>query len=253
MTRAVNTPHLKAVVLASRGLAMAPLVLPYVIPASWGSTHTKPHETYRVYTRLFKMISLASFVLHGQATLEGLAHSTPDAYYHRHSDYLPFDIESRSAWERTTSGFGRILGATADHPVVSGAGCDVLLSALSLGLWAAVRTTGLQDILACTVPGHVGSHANNSEAEQDGHKSTPAVARRRDGLRSGGKYKIDRDSSEEPYEPTPTVAASVTEGDVLPEAGDYDWESTALVWGMTILGGLGTGSAGILGGECIAR
>lgn len=42
------------------------------------------------------------------------------------------------------------------------------------------------------------------------------------------------------------------EGDSLP-AEDLDWEAAALAWGLTAAGGLGCGSAGVFGGECISR
>lgn len=54
------------------------------------------------------------------------------------------------------------------------------------------------------------------------------------------------------YEPTPQQAAQVVEGDSLPDE-DLDWEVAALAWGITALGGLGCGSAGVYGGECISR
>lgn len=54
------------------------------------------------------------------------------------------------------------------------------------------------------------------------------------------------------YKPSSAVAASVAEGDVIP-VDRLDWESAALAWGLTAFGGLGCGSAGVFGGECIAR
>jgi len=32
-----------------------------------------------------------------------------------------------------------------------------------------------------------------------------------------------------------------------------DFESAALVWGLAVVGGLGSASAGVFGGECISR
>ena len=54
------------------------------------------------------------------------------------------------------------------------------------------------------------------------------------------------------YEPTPAVKAQVVEGDVLPD-GEFDWESAALAWGLTALGGLGAGSSAVYGAECVSR
>ncbi|KAL6869554.1 hypothetical protein ACO1O0_000880 [Amphichorda felina] len=237
----------------------------FTLTLAWGTTHSRPHEAYRAYTLLFQMASLASFTLHAKATFNGLAHSAPEAYFHRHSLHYPFDVERRSAWERTTSAFGRILAATADHPVVGGAGFEVLLSAASLGLWAAVRATSFEDIAACAVPGFPDSNAENESSqsgtndydqadesdESDGAHETPkpSPTKRKRG-RPAKRKEAEADAA---YKPAPSVAATVAEGDVIPEEGEFDWESTALVWGLTILGGLGAGSAGVLGGECIAQ
>lgn len=253
----------------SRGLLLAPVVLPYVIPQSWGTVHAHSHQAYKKYSVLFKYTALISFVLHGKATVLGLAYNAPDAHYHRHSIHLPFDTEQRSSWERTSSAFGRILSATADHPLVGGAGLDVLLSAISIGLWAAVRATDLQDILASTIPFYqrAGNEpvvpiastpiATRSKARAvAGSQSGDSIGRqstRRQGRARKSKQDTESVKSDAAYEPTTSEAASLVEGDVLPEPGSLDWEAAALIWGSIVAGGLGVGSAGVLGGECIAR
>lgn len=259
--------------MAGRGLLLAPLIVPYVVPQSWGTLHSHPHQAYKEYSVLFRYASLASLALHAKATLLGLAYSTPAEYYHRHSIHLPFDVEKRSSWERTTSAFGRILGATSDHPLVSGAGADVLLSAISLGLWAAVRATDLHDILTLAVPFYERpgdkpqedtiqtstmvtrnnakgqpSATSSQSGESVGRPSTQRKTRSRK-----SKQEIESTQHDAAYEPTASEAASVVEGDILPEAGNLDWEAAALIWGFIVAGGLGVGSAGVLGGECIAR
>lgn len=268
----VNTPALLPLVAASRAMLLAPLVLPYIVPQSWGTLHAHPHQAYKEYSILFRYASLASLVLHGKSTIIGLAYNAPNEHYHRHSIHLPFDVEKRSSWERTTSAFGRILGATSDHPLVSGAGADVLLSAISLGLWAAVRATDLQDILTSAVPFYRRPGAKSEDtpevtsvvtrnkakalAKATGSQAGDSVGRqstRRKGRPRKSKQDTESIRSEAAYEPTASEAASVLEGDVLPEAGNLDWEAAALIWGFIVAGGLGVGSAGVLGGECIAR
>lgn len=262
-TFVANTPLFNTVYVAGRASTLAPLVLPYVVPKSWGKIHQGPHEVYDTYEKLFKTIAIASLALHAKATVIGLAYNAPDAHYHRHSIHLPFDTETRSPWERTTSAFGRILEATSDHPVVRGVGWDVLLSALSIGLWASVRSTDPSSILASTIPfyGRQSSDADESNGDStkeaggkkaitSGSQTTksdePSTPRRR-----GRPRKI---KEEDPaYEPTASEAADIAEGDVLPGSGETGWDSTALAWGLTVLGGLGVGSAGVFGAECIAR
>lgn len=276
LTLVANTPSLYSVVLTARGLTLAPLTLHYVVPERWGSVHVRPHDVYGHYSTLFKFISLASFVLHGKATAVGLAYSAPDAYYHRHSIYLPFDMDKRSSWERTTSAFGRVLAATADHPVVSSVGWDVLLSTLSLGIWAAIRCTDVSAILATSVPffpspaqdhpeattivkAEKGSTKRKSKAsgvtgpEDTSDAGEVGSARRRSRHRKTKSQASELSAGDSIYEPSPSEVAAIAEGDVLPEEGDVGLESTALVWGLTALGGLGVGSAGIFGAECIAR
>lgn len=258
-TIVANTPSFNTVYVAGRALTLAPLVLPYIVPESWGKVHSEPHEIYGTYGKLFKSIAVASFALHAKATLTGLAYNAPDAHFHRHSIHLPFDTETRSSWERTTSAFGRILEATSDHPVVMGVGWDVLLSTLSIGLWAAVRSTDVSGLLASTLPFYERESIKSDNSTPEPTKNTgtkaittgtssdePTTPRRR-----GRPRKVkDEDQA---YEPTPSEAADLAEGDVLPESGETGWDSTAVAWGLSVLGGLGLGSAGVFGGECVAR
>ncbi|KPM40637.1 hypothetical protein AK830_g5905 [Neonectria ditissima] len=279
MPSQANTEHFKYLVLASRSLSLAPLAVHYILPKSWGSIHDDPHSAYSSYKQLFRALFVGSFVLHVRASLVGLAYNAPDAYYHRHSVHLPFDLEQRSAWERTTSAFGRILGATSDHPVVGMAGWDVIISGVSIGLWVATRATDVSDILASTIPaypGHehasaetkaeaapnavtrgaakaltavgigagVGTGESEAEAEAEGQGSGPR--------RRGRSRKIKEDPANNAYEPAASEVAATEEGDELP-SDDLDWESAAVVWGLTTLGGLGVGSAGAFGAEFIAR
>lgn len=267
----VSTPALLPLVVTSRVLLLSPLALPYLAPESWGRVHAHPHQAYRKYSTLFQWASFGSFILYGKATALGLAFNAPGAHHHRHTIPIPFDVEERPAWERTTTAFGRILRATSDHPVVRGAGLDVLLSALSLGLWAAVRATDLQDILASIIPFYqragdkiqsslesspTATRAKSKAAAAAGSQSGDSVGRqstRRKGRSRKSKQDTEGTRSDAAYEPTTSEAASLVEGDILPEAGNLDWEAAAAIWGFIIVGGLGVGSAGVLGGECIVR
>lgn len=250
----------------SRVLSFAPLVLTYIVPTSWGVVHSHHHMAYRSYERLFRFVSAACFFLQTRALLVGLAYNAPDAHYHRHAIHLPFDEEQRSAWERTTSAFGRILSATRDHPVVSGIGWDVLLSILSIGCWASVRATDASDILASTIPGFKRQRRSDQTGlEEESSLMTQAKetvlaatglndssAVEATGPRRRGRPRKVKTESDETYELTQSEVAETEVGDVLPDAG-LEWESAAVVWGLTVLGGLGVGSAGAFGGECVAR
>jgi hypothetical protein len=265
----VATPVLVPLVVTSRLLLLAPLAFPYLAPESWGTIHAHPHQAYRKYASLFQLVSFGSFALHGKATAVGLAFNAPNAHHHRHMIPIPFDVKETPAWEQTTTAFGRILRATSDHPVVRGVGLDVMLSALSLGLWAAVRATDLQDILTSIVPFYHRAEDKTQKALEDSSpatrsKTTGSAAASQAGDTTGRqstrrKSRRSRKSKQVPegpdaaYEPTTSEAASLVEGDVVPEAGTLDWETAAAIWGLVVVGGLGVGSAGALGGECIAR
>ncbi|KAH7170573.1 hypothetical protein EDB81DRAFT_876596 [Dactylonectria macrodidyma] len=267
----VNTELFKYLALATRSLSLAPLAVYYILPESCGKTYNSPHGAYSTYKQLFRAISVASLVLHIRASIVALAYNAPGAYYHRHSIHLPFDLEQRSAWERTTSAFGRILGATSDHPVVGVAGWDVILSSVSIGFWVATRATDVSAILASTIPAYRGQERiTKDEAQPEPNAVTRGTAKalvvpragapsgdgEEDGAgrrRRGRSRKIKReDPSGMAYEPSASEAAATDEGDVLP-GDELDWESAAVVWGLTSVGGLGVGSAGAFGGECVAR
>ncbi|KAH6998449.1 hypothetical protein BKA56DRAFT_26935 [Ilyonectria sp. MPI-CAGE-AT-0026] len=264
----VNTDLFRYSVIATRSLSLAPLAVYHILPASWGKTHEDPHGAYGTYEQLFRAISLASFVLHARASVVGLAYNAPDAYYHRHSVHLPFDVEQRSAWERTTSAFGRVLGAIADHPVVGAAGWDVILSSVSIGFWVATRATDVSAILASAIPAYQGQERIKEETKPEPNRVTRGQAKASmaggvgapsaDGegaplRRRGRSRKIKHeDPSGSAYEPSPSEVAATDESDV-PLGDGLNWESAAVVWGLTALGGLGVGSAGAFGGECIAR
>jgi hypothetical protein len=271
----VNTTIFPSVVAITRVLSFVPTALPYLLPSSWGSAQNKPHEKYGSYVGLFRTILLFSTALHGKATIVGLAYNAPESHVHRHSIHLPFDIERRSAWERTTNAFGRILGATSDHPVVRKVGWDVLLSGVSLGLWAAVRVTDVLHVMTYQVSQHDQedneygqTHDTGAATSENKPRGAKATLRSALGIDNGSSHQLrsrhraaktetdseDEDSdSDSDYVPTPSEMAAAAEGDVLPSAGDEGWESAALAWGLTALGGLGAGSAAVYGGECIAR
>lgn len=271
-----ETPLFSRIVATSRALTFAPLVLHTIAPTSWGTVHTHHHEASAALTDLFRFMSVVSVLLHGTATFTGLKYNVPHAHYHRHSKLLPWDIEERSKWERTTTAVGKLLGATSDHPVVAAVGYDVLLSGLSTGLWAAVRSLRAGDILSSVVPLYEDSEmstaklvgTNDQHNLEEGaseprrtsrrHKSSvsaednrePPIPRRR-----GRPRKTKQDPVEEPgdetYEPTAGEKNSA-EGDALP-GQELDWDAAGLAWFLTSVGGLGLGCAGVFGGECLAQ
>ncbi|KAM0284432.1 hypothetical protein ACHAQH_002008 [Verticillium albo-atrum] len=262
-----------ALALSGKALTFAPLVIPTVVPASWGTVHAHPHSAYGDFTELFRFVSMAAFGLQAKATILGLIYNAPDAHYHRHSKFLPFDKETRSTLEQTTMAFSKILGSTADHPVVAAAAWDVLLSGLSLTAWAAIRPLDINDILAAATP-FFKNRALDAHPAIENTEQASAVVTRSSGRvtrssaaslspvpetpgprRRGRPRKIKtetNDSADSAYIPSHTESAGIIEGDLVPQE-DLDREAAALTWGLNALGGLGLGSSGVFGAECISR
>src|SRR5690606_36096673 len=94
---------------------------------------------------------------------------------------IPFDTEKRSRWERTATAAEMVLGSMADHPVVAAAGRDALLCALSLGLWAAVRSTDVGNMLRALLHYYSaspsGSASGRSSDENDGKRGKTTESR----------------------------------------------------------------------------
>ncbi|KXH31018.1 hypothetical protein CSIM01_07903 [Colletotrichum simmondsii] len=284
-----GTATFARIAIFGRLLTFGPIVIPAVVPASWGTVYSDPHGAYGIFTELFRFVSTASFAFHVKGTALALLYNAPNAHFHRHSRFLPFDTEKRSTWERTTTALGKVLGSASDHPVVAAVAWDVLLSGLSQGLWAATRVLDVNDILAASTPFAPndlskakppprllgGSDKTKPESESSSHTNTVST-RRRDNqhaeknksaemtisetpssrsTRQGRTLKRTANPEEAPedaYEPSPAESRTAVEGDELPDE-DMNWESAALAWGLTALGGLGSSSAGVFGAECTSR
>jgi hypothetical protein len=147
-----DTPSFTKVAILSRSLPFSFLLLPYIIPDSWGKVHTHAHSAHTTYITLFRTISYSSVLLHGYSTSVALFKNVPDSTYYRHSILLPFKKEYRSTFDRGTSAIRHVLGAIGEHPAVTSIGLDVLLSGLTLGTWAAIRGLDARKMLASSVP-----------------------------------------------------------------------------------------------------
>jgi hypothetical protein len=148
---ASNTPSFMTVSMLSRALPISFLMLPYVVPASWGIIHTHPHSAHYTYTTLFQIISVISAFFHLKTTVFALFYNTPENYYYRHSLLHPFKEEHHSALNRGYTAVGRLFGAIREHPAVGAVGWDVILSGLSLGVWAAVRGLDAKEMLGSSM------------------------------------------------------------------------------------------------------
>jgi hypothetical protein len=144
---ASNTPSFMTVSILSRVLPFSFLWLPHFVPASWGTVHTHPHDAHSTYIAIFRTISAISGLLHIKSSVTALFYNTPESIYYRHSLLRPFKEEHRSAFNRGSTAIGRVFGAVGEHPAVTAVGWDVILSGLSLGVWAATRGLDSKEIL----------------------------------------------------------------------------------------------------------
>ncbi|OHE92778.1 hypothetical protein CORC01_11928 [Colletotrichum orchidophilum] len=286
-----GTATFARIAIFGRLLTFAPIAIPAVVPASWGTVYSDPHGAYGIFTDLFRFVSTVSFAFHVKGTALALLYNAPNAHYHRHSRFLPFDVEQRSTWERTTTALGKVLGSASDHPVVAAVAWDVLLSGVSQGLWAATRVLDVSNILAASTPFAPndlskakppprlleGSDKPSPESESSSQTSTVSTRRRgnqhasqvkpaemtisetsasrstRRGRGHTRKHTANpEEAPEDMYQPSPAESRAAVEGDELPD-GEVDWESAALAWGLAALGGLGSSSAGVFGAECTSR
>jgi len=286
-------PSFPAAMSVTGLLTFSPIILPVVVPESWGTIHSHPHDAYGAYTSLFRFISVTSTTLHVKAGILGLIYNLPRSYEHRHSILMPFGAEERSDWERTTTSVGKIIGSLSDHPAVAAVASDVLLSTLSLGLWVAVRALDVDDILVSSIPYYkpasatpssqeslvaaeskspvedslLGREPEQSTATQRSSRSSKSAASSigasRDGVatsaantrRRGRPLKAKPDPRQATDDDTYVPTLSVAQSVVEGDEilEEDDWEAASLAWGLTVFGGLGTGCAGVFGAECISR
>ncbi|KAF4629886.1 hypothetical protein G7Y89_g8256 [Cudoniella acicularis] len=149
---AANTPSFMTVVLLSRVLPLSYLVLPYVIPTSWGTVPVHPHDSHKTYNTLFCTISAFSALLYVKSTFNALDYNSQESYTYRHSLLHPFENKHLSAKNRFAIPLTHLFTAITEHPAVSAVGLDVLISGLSLGIWSAIRGLDGREMLAASIP-----------------------------------------------------------------------------------------------------
>ncbi|KAI1096523.1 hypothetical protein F5B19DRAFT_436887 [Rostrohypoxylon terebratum] len=289
---AAETPSFVNVAFLTRASTFLPLILPEIAPTNWGTVHSHPHDAYRPFTTIYRIVSFASFVYHSKATIAGIMANFPNSHHHRHSVFFTWDTEERTKWERSSTAISKVLGSMYDHPAVMGVGWDVLICSFSLGLWAAVRATNTRHIIYSTYLNYGFRHKLECPVEDNKGPSTPVKSEaeyfediasehsmtlrhprrsaksrvgsaasssapseeggRTPGKKRGRPKKAKQSEEDRPYEPAPSEIRELVEGDILP-ADESDWEAAALAWGIAAFSGLGSATAGVFGAECVSR
>ncbi|EON62338.1 hypothetical protein W97_01559 [Coniosporium apollinis CBS 100218] len=139
--------------IAYFGMLILMTLIPRIAPAVLGSTHSSVHSAHRSSATIFKTLGIISFLLHARQTATALLDNSPPPTYREYSYIWNSHPETQhSTLYLARVAFSRVLGALSDNPAISAVAWDVLLSALSLCLWAVVRGLDVGDMLSATVP-----------------------------------------------------------------------------------------------------
>ena len=245
-------------------------LLPFLVPMSWGSTSTSSKANRDRYSRIFRFIAVASFLFHFKATLVALLDNTPDSHRHRHSILFFKQDEERSRLERGWTAIEKVVGAINDHPAVSHAAWDAILSGITAVIWATIRGVDVKYMLQISIPFYQASKntlKRNARKLIEGVKDAKPKSKGRS--QSAGNDSITSTSSEKTPKRTKKEHASIGEQDYTPDRGSArktsakgfmgeelkheNTESGALAWGLTTLGGVGLGAASVWGSEVVAN
>ena len=176
---------------------------------------------------------------------------------HRHMHYIKAFNGRDPLAERGNSSLGRLLGTLGEHPSVARVGWDVLLTALSVAVWAGVKGSQKRVMLSTLRPsGNAGSVRDlKTKEDRTRQRSSAAIIPesllgRRISLKKKGRKGIgESDGTLEVIEPVETLEGNVWAQKMGDDEKDADWESTGLALGLSILGGLGAGSASVFAAE----
>lgn len=222
---------------------------------------------------IFALTTILTLLFHAKQTLTALLDNDPGSHLHRHSAYLAtlhLPHSSRSHASRSASATSRVLSALNDHPAVSAVGWDVLLSAVSLCLWATIRAIPASSIVRVST-GSLFSLFKTTSSPPSNAKAgeapeTPIGASisptRRSTRRRRSTAKARKNFSEEDYDDEDfdgsikgSPAPYGVDGDIPigEETVKEDLEAGAVGWAVFVFGGLGALAGGVLGAEVEGR
>ena len=264
-----------------------------VVPSSWGKVHKDSHSAHRSLVNIFYFLGVFSLLLQFKQVAVALVDSTPSAHYSG-LDYVKnlHRGGTRSASERVWTALTRLVAAVSNHPAVSMTSMDVVLSGISLCLWAFVRGLNVDAMLDCS---GLSFFSETKEAEEEAKEkhvafkdqlkstvnpltpptsparrmrgrpkkngslshstATPSsTPLRRSTRRRAAEHGSDSEDSFKPFQHTSTEIAKTERDDGQGEEDMVaDGEAAALALGLSFIGGLGTASASVLGAEIAGR
>ncbi|OCK95837.1 uncharacterized protein K441DRAFT_686237 [Cenococcum geophilum 1.58] len=263
-----------------------------VVPSSWGMVHKDSHSAHRSLVNVFYFLGVFSLLLQFKQVVVALVDSTPSAHYSG-LDYVKnlHRGGTRSASERVWTALTRLVAAVSNHPAISMASMDVVLSGVGLCLWAFVRGLNVDAMLDCS---GLSFFSETKEAEEEAKErhvafkdqlkptvnsltpSTSPAKRmrgrpkkngnlshstatpsstplRRSTRRRAAEHESDSEDSFKPSQHVSTEIAKTEHDNGQGEDMVADGEAAALALGLSFIGGLGTASASVLGAEIAGR
>ncbi|KAF2466425.1 uncharacterized protein BDR25DRAFT_237538 [Lindgomyces ingoldianus] len=261
---------------------------PQIIPTSWGHEHTTKASAHRSYRITFYILGVTSLLLHWKLGVTSLSNDTPSEQASAY-DLLTNAVGKQDNSNRFVTALSNTvqkLKFVSRHPAISVTASDVLLTSISLCIWAFLRNLDVDDVLENSFLSFLASSkaekhvAFEDKVEKVEDKAPPAgspVKRGRGRPRKNGaltnstrtasassasslrrstrrKTRVDFESDmEDSYEPSEQAATEVkqieSDGSMTSEGVVQGGESAALALFLALIGGLGQLGAGVLGAE----
>lgn len=113
--------------------------------------HTSVHQARKSYEDIFRVLTLASLGLHVMKSYQAIVDEAPPHRYLSH-DFVwnTHREQGNTRYEQAWTVIVRVIGALSDNPVISQVGWDVLLSVLSLCVWAVWHGVDVVAMLRCS-------------------------------------------------------------------------------------------------------
>jgi len=252
-----GTPLFNGLILANFAILFRVVYPNRLAPFARGSRSFTPTQLKHNYLKTYRWIAIGSLALHAKQTFVAIIDNDPGAHRHRHSEYLamlhlPHEKE-RGMFARTLLAVDGVLQTLGNHPATARIGWDVLLCAITLATWAAVRGLDVHKMFAATGFGKI---PDMVEAVAETASSTVAKAKPGRKRRSKATEDVLEDEraeddraaeDDETYQPV-EGQDNTWHGE---EEDSQDAEAGAVAGAMFVVGGLGVLSSAVLGAEDI--
>ena len=180
------------------------------MPQRFRVSYENVHLAHRSYANIFAAISVFALGSYAWFTGAAILDNTPELHLHHRSIFSwPFHFRASQPeathLQQIETAVNRVLGALGDHPAVNAVGWDVLLSAISLGMWCIVHGVDVDGIIECSIwPGHTSSKHGQQKDHELKHVSFDHAIKDEDGDTAlpsptkkprGRPKKVDKDPS----------------------------------------------------------